>query len=586
MEADRDGPVLAGEEMLERLRKGRDDALAAVVGSHSPRRLIAAGPGTGKTFTFRKALEAAGGQGLALTFIRNLVEDLESGLGDTARVFTFHAYCKHLMHQHDVAGLREGDYYPPLMTIVVEDLHVLGAAHVSARDIDLHLHDLDTASGLVDDALADADYYNAVAHTDLVYRVLRHFQGASESIPSYPLIVVDEYQDFSLLETTFITLLASKSSVLIAGDDDQALYTTLKHASPAFIRALAQDSTYETLELPYCSRCTSVIVEAVNAVISKATAPMRGNLTGRLTKSFECYLPDKAADSAANPKIIHARCSTANTPYAGTYIAQQIARIPAVDIAAPREKGYPTALVIGPNPFLKKAFEVVCARFPRARLKTSIQPEVDLLDGYLRILKDTDSRLGWRIVVACCPFDGDRAAVKSALSAGLELVEQLPYEYVLEHRELAGLVGRLLDVLPLTFDEEARLTAAVGRPLEDIKGAIFADGLVEDAEAEPSDLVAQGPEVVFTSLVGSKGMSAEHVFVVGLSDGHFPRDRRAITDDEICSLLVALSRTRVRCHLISFGFFANSTLRRSVFLEWLAAQLELVVVDKHYDFAE
>src|ERR1017187_1158975 len=106
----------AGESaVLEGLRQGRAVALAAIVDSRSPKRLIVAGPGTGKSFTFRKALEAVGAEGLALTFIRNLVEDLTNDLGDTAKVFTFHAYCKHLMHQHDVAGLRDGDYYPPLM---------------------------------------------------------------------------------------------------------------------------------------------------------------------------------------------------------------------------------------------------------------------------------------------------------------------------------------------------------------------------------------------------------------------------------------------------------------------------------------
>jgi hypothetical protein len=35
-----------------------------------------------------------------------------------------------------------------------------------------------------------------------VYRVLRHFEHQDSAIPKNPMIVVDEYQDFSLLETS------------------------------------------------------------------------------------------------------------------------------------------------------------------------------------------------------------------------------------------------------------------------------------------------------------------------------------------------------------------------------------------------
>jgi hypothetical protein len=69
------------------------------------------------------------------------------------------------------------------------------------------------------------------------------------------------------------------------------------------------------------------------------------------------------------------------------------------------------------------------------------------------------------------------------------------------------------------------------------------------------------PDVLFTSLVGSKGLSAEHVFIAGMNNNHFPRNPGAVTDDEICSLIVALSRTRKRCHVISFRFFGAGGLR-------------------------
>src|SRR4051812_5878816 len=106
--------TVAGESHDEITAK-RTAATDAIVNSDSTKRLIIAGPGTGKTFTFRKALEACGGRGLALTFIRNLVADLREDLDDIADVFTFHGFCKHQLHRNLPEGLEpDWNYYPPL----------------------------------------------------------------------------------------------------------------------------------------------------------------------------------------------------------------------------------------------------------------------------------------------------------------------------------------------------------------------------------------------------------------------------------------------------------------------------------------
>ncbi len=102
---------------------------------------------------------------------------------------------------------------------------------------------------------------------------------------------------------------------------------------------------------------------------------------------------------------------------------------------------------------------------------------------------------------------------------------------------------------------------------------------------DASDAGKGAPDVLFTSLVGSKGLSAEHVFIVGMNNKHFPRNPGAVTDDEICSLIVGLSRTRQRCHVISFRFFGSGGLAPSVFLGWINQHLETVTVNKDYDFS-
>jgi superfamily I DNA/RNA helicase len=582
--------VGADEQQLQEITQERTAASDAIVNSDSKKRLIVAGPGTGKTHTFKQALARAiadsptAEKGLALTFIRNLVDDLSEALSDVADVFTFHGFCKHQMHRNPVAGLREGwDYYPGLIEVMAADLELLGHKGIRKEDIEHRLHDLDEADGSLDEALAVGNYYNAVSHTDLVHRVLTHFTDNEDAIPSYPLIVVDEYQDFSLLETSFLALLATKSKVLIAGDDDQALYD-FKNASSRYIRELYADDEYENFDLPYCSRCTAVIVAAVNDVVAAAKA--NGNLPGRLDKPFECYLPDKQAESEEHPKIIYAQCSVQSkkAPYPGRYIADVIETIPGEVIRESKEGRYPTVLVVGDKPFMPAVYEVVKERFPQAQMKKGTASLMTPLDGYRRLATDANSRLGWRIITLCFEFDDRDELVRSALEAGDDVEPGLPDEYREEHLEIAELVRRLRDGEQLTGEGERQLSAAVGIEMtgirENLAVADDEEPPEEDDEAEDAD--EDAPTIRFTSLVGSKGLSASYVFIVGFNNGFFPRDADAITDDEVCKLLVALSRTRVECQVVSCGHFGAGWLEESAFAEWIRPYLESVRIDKEH----
>ncbi len=123
-----------------------------------------------------------------------------------------------------------------------------------------------------------ANYYDAVDFDDSVYRTYQGLKSKPETVEQYDLVLIDEYQDFNRLEARLIDFLAEVSPILIAGDDDQALYSQLKGASWEFIRSLHGDGEYEVFELPFCMRCPEVIVDAVNDIISAAqdgtTAPM------------------------------------------------------------------------------------------------------------------------------------------------------------------------------------------------------------------------------------------------------------------------------------------------------------------------
>jgi hypothetical protein len=67
--------------LLDNQANKRQAYLEAILASDSPRKLVVAGPGTGKTYTFGKLFKKSGdGDHLALTFIRRLVADMDADL--------------------------------------------------------------------------------------------------------------------------------------------------------------------------------------------------------------------------------------------------------------------------------------------------------------------------------------------------------------------------------------------------------------------------------------------------------------------------------------------------------------------------
>jgi superfamily I DNA/RNA helicase len=215
---------------------------------------------------------------------------------------------------------------------------------------------------------------------------------------------------------------------------------------------------------------------------------------------------------------------------------------------------------------------------------TFINPLMSPLDGYRRLAADAES-LGWRIITLCFEFNGCEDAVREALEADDDLMPRLPEEYREQHLEIAELVRRLRDGEMLTAEQEAQLEAATGMEIAEVRRSLAV--VEEDEDPPPEDEEVEepaedAPTIWFTSLIASKGLSAAHVFIVGFNNGFFPRDLNGITDDEVCKLLVALSRTRVECHVVSCGRFGEGWLEESTFADWIRPHVELVTINKDY----
>jgi superfamily I DNA/RNA helicase len=511
-------------------------AVARVLESKSRKKLIVAGPGAGKTTLFRQLLAQASGAGddrLVLTFIKNLKEDLDRSLGETASVYTLHAYCQLLLRRH--AELRDGmtaDFicHPGLTGMVKQDWQWLNE-EAPPKFVE-RMRSLECTEAQEQFYLERSAYYDAVDFDDSVYRITRRLNDQPHLIPAYELVLIDEFQDFNGMESEIINLLSRVSPIVIAGDDDQALYSQLRGASWEHIRAHHAGGEYEVFELPFCMRCPKVIVGAINDVIAHAVAAAK--LTGRIPKPFRYFPPVKGKDSEKFPQIDLVRTSVQSAPanYFGKYVEQLIRSIPDEDFAAAAENFEPCVLIIGSKPYLPQvAAHLIAAGLIEARAD---ETQDERSEALMMLHTNPDSNLGWRILLSGIGEAEAKGYVITAAQLDLPLSEVLP-----DNRKAGWLV----------------------------EAAALAANRAEEPAKEAAD--AASPRIVLTTYEGSKGRSAQYVVLVGLHDGDLPRQSAAASDIEICKFLVGLTRTKKQCTLLATRRFGAGPRTLSSFVGWI-----------------
>ena len=176
-----------------------------ILNSDAQKKLIVAGPGTGKSFLFqqicKRKLEEGESKILALSFINELVDDLSQDLYQLAEVKTLHSFAlskipgdKNMFFR--LGNVIEGDY-----------------AVASGKDIDFNR----IFCNLINDEenlkfySKRRKYYNFFSPDCSVYTLIKIFEQNENRIPKYSLILIDEFQDFNRLESRFIALLSKKS---------------------------------------------------------------------------------------------------------------------------------------------------------------------------------------------------------------------------------------------------------------------------------------------------------------------------------------------------------------------------------------
>lgn len=533
-------------------REAREAATNRILKDKSNKKVIVAGPGTGKTHLFGELFASKeGATKLTLTFINALVEDLSLALRGISDVKTLHGYA--LSHFRST----KVKIFPDMYKIIRDDGNVLLALDVNFED---KIHEMDDSDGHLEFYSARRKYYGHFGYSDIILGLVLLFKNKPEKIPSYSQIVVDEFQDFNRLEVTLIELLATKSPILIAGDDDQALYV-FKKSHPKYIRELHGDDRpdYTSLPLPFCSRSTKVVVESVNDIVTEATK--QGFLKGRVPKRYEYFsCPEKDKESAAEPNLIHKRLEDNQIAW---FIAEEMGRI-----ATERRKKFEVLII---SPYIAQCEKIgralVGKGFGAVEYKTKKENEISYIDG-LRMLtkckKGENSNLGWRIASR---FKLSEEAFADALKAST--VENPPPFRCLIPEDKKEVIER--DVLllkkvkkkqPVDSADLDTLLDSLSFDQDEIKKNYLREKLFSGHRTSLSYPGIKKIPITGTTIRSSKGLSAEYVFITHFDQRYLP-GKDGATDQSICNVLVALTRARKKVCLIS------TTDDSSEFLSWI-----------------
>ena len=524
-----EGKVLVCPLCKDCLDKSKE-CLEEILFSDHKNKLVLGGPGTGKTSLFKAIIGnlPRGSDILVITFINNLADDLEKQLGEISdrdiKVRTLHGFSKNFL----LNEIHPYKYFPELPKIIENDAYLLGLNYKDkkANQEFTNLKEIKEAKFY----LSRSEYYNSVGHDDTVYRVFSYLHGNNEAIPQYAQVIVDEYQDFNLLESGLVDLFTQKNMTVIAGDDDQALYR-FKSASPEFIRKLYGEKKFTHFFLSFCRRCSSVLVNSTNAFIFNAKK--RGLLKNRIEKEFRCYWPEKFAESKNYPLIFLGKFSTDSV--ISKFIKEKILLIIKEEKIQPSEKAEAEFLIVGPPKFshyLKRVNDSLIEdeRFNQDSFEIEYKEKLKILsisEGYEFIKENLKSNIGWRIVMYKDPVDPSFKKDKEIINKSLEgnsIIDFLPEEYVNKHRE---------KIENLSFKEAESLGDSSDKKIR----------------------------IKLKTYLKAKGLSANHVFVLGLENGILPKNPNYISDDEICQFIVLLTRSRKSLDLLISKRFDKKVCR-------------------------
>lgn len=266
---------------------------------------VLAGPGTGKSFALKRRVARLLEEGedpdriLAVTFTRMAAKDIEKEVlslnspgVNRVSMGTLHSLCLRLLSKAEVFQYLDRT---PRMLMEFEErflLEDLGVKFGKECNEDIHkrkkrLKAFEAAwareqnqqpgwpdnkeDQLFQDCLNDwLKFHKSMLVGELIPLALRYLRNnpACFETTFYKHVLVDEYQDLNKAEQDLIDFLASSATLTVIGDEDQSIYEDFRYAHPEGITTF-NDTHKGTTDIPLeqCRRCPTTVVALANRFI-------------------------------------------------------------------------------------------------------------------------------------------------------------------------------------------------------------------------------------------------------------------------------------------------------------------------------
>lgn len=554
-------------------RKEYRDQNAREIAEHdSAKCLIVSGPGTGKSFLFLERIKNwfkknPDAKVLVTSFVRKLVADLQSDIQNSKdlteaqkqqiEATTLHGIARSIVERsHGTSNFHLAPHFQIIGQIWKELVWQDVLAFHPELDVQTYtcckyehaLHDGNfptskSWSQISDSYLRLSQFYNALGFADLIIHA-KTALSEKHSLTEERYFIIDEYQDFNLSEENLINeLTANSTSILIVGDDDQVLYESLKSSKQEFIRKRYTDTSFTKAMLPFCGRSSYHIAKVAEHFIKSK----------RESQSIEkIYLPITIDNTT--PKVRVIACATAGTAvdYVSKFIADKKSEINQrkQDIDGGKAKDAYVLLLAQSSDlkFYNKYADSIKKVASEYRVEVrSYSDDYYRLKMYYSLAKNPKNNFVFRKVLYYQNVSIQR--VHELISKALDqncrlcdiLADEITYAITLCNSIKAILDNK--DELEHKFDLLAEKIT-----LSNVKELVEELKLAEDNEKEETEIddleVQQMGAVELMTIIGSKGLSADHVIILGFDDVNM----KYVTAN---AFFVALTRARKSVHLIT-----------------------------------
>lgn len=480
--------------------------------------LLLAGPGTGKT-----------------TYIKNLLKDYDSTENILILSFT-RATIRDLLKNFKEKGI---DITPKqCMTIhqlafkvnPQKDLYILDEQEESV---------LNSLSEKID---IEFDYLCKILKCETFNQMIKNSTNIIKNNPVYiqdelgilDFLIIDEYQDLNAMEREFVSLLFPLcKKILLLGDDDQSIYE-FKDASNEGIISIYKDANFTKIAYEnMCYRCPGNIVDFCNALIS--------HNKDRIDK--KC-MQKHQKEGPFIQKQFQTQQETAN------WIINEINKIREV-----KEYQNDSIMILSPVKITSSTLEeefnkqnIEYSNLYSRKISFTLEQQIweissiylknDLIPCICSILKGHNSTKTKSFIQAF------HQLLKTSIE--YEDIQQMTYPF-LKTRVIKAMEEDINVDLYISNNKLSELEEILEE--KDSEEEIF-KYLMERKSQEPL-FDEQGINIM--SIHKSKGLSASHVFILGLVDGFLPNKSKSLQsiEEQRRILYVGMSRTEKSLYLIS-----------------------------------